>query len=71
MKSCLACGKVKQKCIGTVWVNREGASMEMLEAMAGDLGGYYDDVEGDGGWSEGLGGGDFFFWELAEGVYWG
>ena len=39
MKSCLACGKAKQKCIGVIWEQGEGASGELSGAVVVELGG--------------------------------
>ena len=70
-KLCLACGKAKQKCIGVVWKQGEGASGELLEATVGVLGGMAammrEMVEGQRDLVEeirNLG-------ELAEGIFWG
>ena len=70
-KSCLACSKAKQKCIGAVWEHGEGASRELSGAMVGDLGGMAvmirEMVEGQKNLVEeirNLG-------ELAEGIFWG
>ena len=38
MKSCLACGKSKQKCMAAVWENRDMAGGELLGAANADLG---------------------------------
>ena len=70
-KSCLACSKAKQKCIGVVWEHGEGASGEVLGVTVRDLGGMAamikEMVEGQKSLVEeirNLG-------ELVEGIFWG
>ena len=70
-KSCLACGKAKQKCIGAVWEQGEGTSGEPSGSAVGELGGMAvmmrEMVEGPRELVEeiqNLG-------ELAEGIFWG
>jgi len=70
-KSCLACGKAKQKCIGAVWEQGEGTSGEPSGSAVGELGGMAammrEMVKGQRELVEeirNLG-------ELAEGIFWG
>ena len=71
MKSCLACSKAKQKCIGAVWEQGEGVSREPSGAMVRELGGMAmmmrEMVKGQRDLVEEIRN----FGELAEGIFWG